>query len=769
MAYSKYMGARIKRKEDPRLITGSGVFTGDIKLPGMQYVAFVRSPYAHARINSIDVSKALECSGVLAAITGKEIAERCAPMPFPFDSGASDEEANRLRTHHALTTERVRHSGEAVAALVAADPYIAEDAIESIVVDWEALKTVADIESAVASDAPVLFDDMETNRQELWRHRSGDVEGAFANAHKVVNQRMCSQRLAGVPMEGRCVVACPDFTTGGLKIWTSTQAPHLMRNQLSEMLHISENSIRVIAPEVGGGFGVKIGVYPEDLVVAFLAHKYQMPMRWVESRIENMVATTHGRGQIADYSIAADRHGHVIGLRMRILADMGAYPLLPVVPELTGWMAVGVYKIPAVEIEIDGVFTNTTPIAAYRGAGRPEAAYYIERMMDLMAHEIGLDPVEVRRRNFIKPDEFPYRTATKKTTYDSGEYERALERALEISKYTELKSQQRKLRSKNQDGLLGVGLACYVEICGFGPYESAELRIEPSGTVTVFTGISPHGQGQETTFSQIVADRLGAKYEDIIVRHGDTASTPMGVGTMGSRGLAVGGASLVGAIEKVQKKAKLIAGYILEASPDDIELAEGHYQVRGAPSSFLTLSEIADRAYSDNLPHTIQSGLEASDFFRPEVVYPFGVHIALVEVDRDTGAICLHEYYAVDDCGPRISPILVEGQIHGGLAQGIGQALVEEVNYYADGQIATGSLMDYAVPRASQLPNFVTESTITPTPHNSLGVKGIGEAATIGSTPAVVSAVMDALSPLGIVHIDVPLRPEKIWRAMQEK
>ena len=767
MAYSKYMGARVRRKEDPRLITGAGLFSGDIKLPGMQYVTFVRSPYAQARIRDIDVSKALEHEGVMAVITGKDIAEHCDPMPFPFDAGASDEEANRKRTHHALSTERVRHAGEAVAALVAGGPHIAQDAIEAILVDWEPMDSVVGIENAIKGDAPVLFEDMDTNRQELWRYERGNVEEVFSVAHKVVSQRMCSQRLAGVPMEGRCVVACPDATTGGLKIWNSTQAPHLIRTQLSEIMHMPENLIRVIAPEVGGGFGVKIGVYPEDIAVAFLANKYQRPMCWVESRMEHMLATTHGRGQIADYSVAVDDSGHLTGLKMNVVADMGSYPLVPIVPELTGWMAVGVYSIPALQIEIDGVFTNTTPIAAYRGAGRPEAAYYIERMMDLVSQELGLDPVEVRRRNFIQPDDFPY-TATNETTYDSGEYERALSKALEISKYSELKDRQRKIRSRKEKKLLGVGLACYVEICGFGPYESAEVRVDPGGTVTVFTGISPHGQGQETTFSQIVADRLGAKYDEVIVRHGDTSNTPMGIGTMGSRGLAVGGASLVRAIEKVEEKVKAIAGHVLEANAEDIVLAEGNYQVKGSPTTFLSLAEIADRAYSDDLPKKIESGLEATDYFRPEVVYPFGVHIAVVEIDEETGEIRLQAYYAVDDCGPRISPSLVEGQIHGGLAQGIGQALIEEVKYFSDGQIATGSLMDYAVPRASQFPKFVTEQTSTPTPHNSLGVKGIGEAATIGSTPAIVNAVMDALAPLGVKHVDVPLSAEKVWTAIRE-
>ncbi len=765
MAYATYMGAQIKRKEDPRLITGSGAYVGDLKLPGMHYVAFIRSPYAHARIGEIDASAALALDGVVAVVTGQDLAAHTEPMPFPFEVGSADGEANSKRTHYALTTGKVLHMGECVAAVIASDAATAADAAEEVFVDWEPLPAVAGIEQALDPDAALLFDDMDSNVQEVWRRRVGDVDAAFAGAHKVVSQHITSQRLAAVPMEGRSIVAAPDPTTAGLTVWTSTQAPHLIRGQLAGVLRMSENAIRVIAPEVGGGFGVKIGIYPEEVVIASLAMRFQLPLSWVEGRSEHLLTTTHGRGQIADYALAVTEDGRITGMKMRVVADMGAYPIVLIIPELTGWMAVGVYDIPAFDIEIDCVFTNTTPIAAYRGAGRPEAAYYIERMVDLVANELGLDPTEVRRKNFIPPDAFPYDTGTT-LTYDSGEYEKSLAKALDVSGYASLRAEQEQRRSQSNGNLLGIGIASYVEICGFGPYESAEVRVEPSGTVTVFTGISPHGQGQETTFAQIVADQLGADYDQIVVKHGDTANTPMGIGTMGSRGLAVGGTALVRATGKVRDKAKQIAGHILEAAAEDIELTEGQYQVRGAPDNAITLADIAARAYSDDLPDQIDTGLEGTDYFRPDLVYPFGTHVAVVEVEQSTGRVTIREYYSVDDCGPRISPKLVDGQVHGGLAQGIAQALLEEVVYSEEGQLLTGTLMDYAIPKAAQFPRFVTDSTVTNTPHNPLGAKGIGEAATIGSTPAIANAVMDALKPLGVRHLDMPLTPEKVWQAI---
>lgn len=578
---------------------------------------------------------------------------------------------------------------------------------------------------------------------------------------------MVNQRLFGFPMEGRAVVAAPDHTSGGLTVYTSTQTPHQIRSELAKVVRLGESQIRVVAPDVGGGFGVKIGIYPEEALCAALALSLGAPVRWVEDRLEHVTATTHGRGQVCEMEAAVEADGTVTALRMRVTADLGAYPLAPGLPDLTTAMAIGVYKIPNVDLEATSVYTNTTPVAAYRGAGRPEAAYYIERLVDRVAAELALDPAEVRRRNFIPPDAFPYKTPTG-LTYDSGEYDRALTKALELARYDELRREQAARRAGGAGKALGIGLACYVEMCGFGPYESAQIKVEPGGTVTVTSGISPHGQGTGTTFAQIVADQIGADFEQIVFRASDTAATPMGVGTMGSRSLAVGGAALVRAAEKVREKARQLAAHMLEANLADVELSEGRYQVRGAPDAALTLAQIAKRAYTSKLPPELDPGLEATDYFRPpDLIYPFGAHVAVVEVDLETGAVSIRDYISVDDCGPRISPVIVAGQVHGGLAQGIAQALLEEVVYDEGGQLLSGSLMDYALPRADLFPTFTIGKTETPSPLNPLGVKGIGEAATIGSTPAIVNAVVDALAHLDVRHLDMPLRSEKIWRAIQ--
>jgi carbon-monoxide dehydrogenase large subunit len=771
MAYASLMGARVKRKEDPRLITGSATYVGDVKLPGMHYVAFVRSPYAHAEIGMIDTAAALAIPGVVAVVTGDELVAEyeTLPMADPAEvpSGDPKLEPADHPSHYALSVGRVRYMGEMVAAVIAKSPEAAADGAAEVIVDWEPLPAVVDPEQAMLPEAPRLFDEMSSNVERVWRRNVGDVAGAFERGAHVVKQRMVNQRIAGVPMEGRAVVATPDGTTGGIQVWSSTQAPHGIREKLAECLRLPENLVHVIAPEVGGGFGVKIFTHAEELAVAALARKLRRPLSWSETRIEHMQATMHGRAQIADLEAAVEADGRVTALRMRVVADLGAYPVAPDIPESTGLMAIGVYQIPAVELAIYCVHTNTTPVAAYRGAGRPEPAYYIERLMDLIAAELALDPVELRRRNFIPPEAFPYKTPPGKV-YDSGEYDRALRKALEISDYAALRAEQSRRRAQESGSLLGIGLACYVEICGFG-YDSAVVRVEKSGTVSVYTGISPHGQGQETTFAQIVADQLGVDFDKIVVRHGDTRETPMGQGTMGSRGTAVGGSAVIRAAVKVQEHARRLAGLMLEAAAEDIVLDNGRYQVRGVPDAGLTLQELADRAYSDDLPDEIEPGLEATAFFRlpkDRNTCPFGAHVAVVEVDRETGVVQVRDYFSVDDCGPRISPTLVEGQVHGGLAQGIAQALWEAVVYDENGQLLTGSLMDYAVPRATYFPHFTTDQTETTTPLNPLGVKGIGEAATIGSTPAVTNAVIDALAPFGVRHLDIPLWPEKVWRAI---
>jgi carbon-monoxide dehydrogenase large subunit len=780
------MGAEVKRKEDPRLVRGAGSYVSDLKLPGMLHVAVVRSPYAHAAIGAIDVSPALEVPGVVAVVTGRDLLGSIDPLPLA-GSGEGGEGGGKYtgRTRFTLAVERVRHVGEAVAAVVADSYEAAVDAAALVDVDYQTLPVVADALSAVDPTAPVIFDGMSSNVDHSRRREKGDVAAAFASAHRVVKQRMVNQRLFGFPMEGRAVAAAPDTTTGGLTLYTSTQTPHQIRGELATVLRLSESQLRVVAPDVGGGFGVKIGMYPEDALVGAIALRLNTPVKWVEDRLEHVLTTTHGRGQVCEMEAAAEADGTITALKMRIVADLGAYPLAPGLPDLTTAMAIGVYKIPNVDLEATTVYTNTTPVAAYRGAGRPEAAYYIERMMDCVAAELGLDPAAVRRANFIPPDAFPYKTPTG-LTYDSGEYNRALTKALELAGYDELRAEQARRReqagqtangaaapvpsTQSPAPLLGIGIACYVEMCGFGPYESAQIKVEPSGTVTITTGISPHGQGTGTTFSQIVADQLGADYDRIVFRSGDTATTPMGVGTMGSRSLAVGGGALVRAAAKLREKARQIAAHMLEANVDDVELLDGRYQVRGAPDSALSLAEIAKRAYSNKLPPEIDVGLEATDFFRPtELIYPFGAHVAVVEVDPETGTVAIKNYFSVDDCGPRISPVIVAGQVHGGLAQGIAQALLEEVVYDANGQLLSGSLMDYALPRAELFPRFTLDQTETPTPLNPLGVKGIGEAATVGSTPAITNAVIDALAHLGVRHVDIPLRSEKLWKAVHSR
>jgi len=762
MSFRTMVGAKVKRKEDPGLITGSAKYTGDMKMAGMRHVLLVRSPYAHAKIVSIDTASALEHEGVIDVITGADFADKYNLFPV---GGGSDVQEHR--SHYPLSVDRVRHVGEAVAAIIATSSEVAMDAMDDVVIEWEELPAVGNMLDAIEDDSPVIFGDMDSNIADDFVMKSENFDEAFNSAPHKISQRMNSQRLAGVPMEGRAVLAAPDLVTGGVTLWSSTQAPHGLRSAICGSLNLTENMVRVITPNVGGGFGVKNGVYPEEILLSALALHYQVPFRWVETRVVNMQATFHRRAQIADVDVAFDDDGKIHGLRMHVIADLGAYPPFYLIAHLTGLMASGNYNIPAIDYRARGVHTNTMSIAAYRGAGRPEAIYYVERAIELVADHLGIDSTEVRRRNYIQPDQFPYATASN-SNYDTGDYDKNLTTALELSKYETLRQEQKQRRESNSDMLMGIGVATYVEMCGFGPYESGQVRVEPGGTVTVYTGTSPHGQGGETTFAQIVADNIGADFDSIVVRHGDTSAQPMGIGTFGSRGLAVGGSAIIRASEKVREKAIKIAAHILEADAGDVEFSEGEYRVKGAPSRSLKLAEIAKRAYSDRLPDDIETGLEATDFFRPpQFIYPFGTHVAVVEVDRETGVITLREYYSVDDCGPRISPMLVEGQVHGGLAQGIGQALLEEVMYDADGQLISGSMMDYAMPRADTFPHFTLGETVTTTPLNPLGAKGIGEAATIGSTPAVVNAVVDALEPYGITHLDMPLTPRRVWEAIQ--
>jgi carbon-monoxide dehydrogenase large subunit len=769
-ATPRLMGAAVKRKEDPRLVTGTSAYVGDITVPGLQYVAFVRSPHAHAAIGAIDASKARARPGVTRVLTGEDIKAHCQPIPLggPSAEGGGGAAATGVgRKHYPLSVGTVRYVGEPVAAVIASSEAIAVDAAADVVVDWRPLPAVADQLAALRDGAPQLHADAPKNIEHETTIKVGEPDAAFARAHRVVKQRMISQRLCGVPMEPRAALAMPDPLVGGVTVWSTHQAPHNLRNDIATVLGVDQPSVRVIAPEVGGGFGVKFGVYPEDATLAVIARRWRIPVRWTETRIEHMTSTTHGRAQVTDLEAAVDAGGTITALRMHVIADIGAYPIFTFIPDLTLLMGVGVYKVTDVDLKSTCVFTNSTPVAAYRGAGRPEAAYYLERLVDVIAQELGTPPEEVRRRNFIPPGAFPYATPTGQR-YDSGEYERALTKALALSHYQKLRNEQKERLERNDRMLLGIGMAVYVEMCGFGPFESAVVRVEPGGGVTAFTGTSAHGQGHETTFAQIIADHLGVDFDKIVVRHGDTLNTPMGNGTGGSRSLAVGGSAIIGASLKVQQKARRIAAHMLEAAADDVVFENGRYQVKGVPARALTLEQIAPTAYADGLPEGIEPGLEATDFFRPpQLVYPFGAHVAVVEIDRETGHTRVREFVSVDDCGVRISPTLVAGQVHGGLAQGIAQALMEELVYGPDGQLATGSLMDYAVPHAEDLPLFTTDQTVTPTPFNPMGAKGIGEAATIGSTPAIVNAVVDALKPFGVRHLDMPLRPARVWAALR--
>jgi carbon-monoxide dehydrogenase large subunit len=776
MVMSKMVGARVRRKEDPRLITGSSTYVDDLKLPGMLHAVVVRSSYAHGIIRSIDTEAAMAAPGVVKVITGDDLPtlmtkfETGAKGETSDDPGIADDPSNIEIIEPPvipLARDRVRFIGEPVAVVVAESVTQAVDASELIEVDIEPLDVVVDPFEALADGAPLLYDNVANNiGMRKGGPRGGDVDAAFASAPVKVKARIRSNRLNAVPMEPRAVAAAPDPITRGLTVWTSTQAPHWNRNSIAENLGLKQNQVRCIAPEVGGGFGQKIGAYWEDYLVSALAYHLKRPVKWMETRSENMLASNHGRNQWADLEAAADANGKITALRARVVVDQGALPNGLGLGGSTWTMATGCYDIPAIDYQVIGVYTNTAPNGAYRGAGRPEAAYYIERVADLVADAAGLDPVDVRRVNFIRPEQFPFDTLSG-TQYDTGEYDKTLDKALEVSNYAELRKEQAELRKQGR--YLGIGLSTYVEICGFGPWESSTVRVEPGGEVTIFTGISPHGQGQETTFAQLAADYIGADFDSIEVHHGDTGNTPQGNGTMGSRGLAVGGAALVISLNKIQEKAKRIAAHLLEAAIEDIEIVDGKYQVKGVPARGLSLADIADAAYGDDLPDDFEAGLDSTDFFRPaDATFPFGAHIAVVEVLPETGEIEFLKYFSVDDCGPIISPMLVTGQVHGGLAQGIGQALLEDMVYDEGGELVTGTLNDYTVPRAHHFPEFQSFHTETPTYLNPLGSKGIGEAATIGSTPATANAVIDALKPWGITHLDIPFTPQRVWSTIQE-
>jgi carbon-monoxide dehydrogenase large subunit len=775
-ATPKYIGARVPRKEDPRLLNGSAVFTDDVTLPGTLHVALVRSPHAHARIRGIDAAAAKQEPGVVTVLTGKD-AEATGMLPVfitvPSMSGSK---------HMPLASDKVRYAGDAVAAVVADTRQAAKRAADLVTVDYEPLPVVVDAAKALEPGAPVVHEELGTNLVFTYPVKGGDIDAAFRDAEATAKIRIVNQRLIPNAMEPRSVVA--KFEAGELTMWSTTQIPHFVQLIASLNLGLSQNKVRVIAPEVGGGFGSKLQVYAEELLVGHLAKTLGRPVKWTEERREGYLATIHGRDLIEDVEIAGKRDGTILGVRIRTVANVGAYlqafaPGIPTI--LHAFIIPGPYKIPAFDIEVRGAYTNTTPVDAYRGAGRPEATYAIERAIDRLADEIGMDPAELRRKNFIPPDAFPFTTITT-LVYDSGDYAPALDRALAMADYEGF--EKRRAEARGRGNYRGIGISSYVEICGLAPskansalgvgwggYESARIRVHPTGAVQVFTGTSPHGQGHETSWAQIAADALGVSPDDVEVRHGDTFESPgMGVGTFGSRSLAVGGIAVHKAAERIREKVTEIGAHLLEASPEDVVVEGGKVFVKGVPDKAKNFGDISMAAYlANNLPGGMEPGLEATVYYDPpNFTFPFGTHVCEVEIDGQTGAVQIVGYSACDDCGRQINPMIVEGQLHGGIAQGIGQALYEGAVYDENGQLLSGSMMDYHVPTAEDLPAFKLDQTVTLTNTNPLGVKGIGEAGTIGSTPAVANAVIDALSPLGIRHLDMPFTAEKVWRAIRQ-
>src|SRR5436853_2955603 len=765
-----WVGKRMKRKEDPRMIRGISHYTDDLKLAGMVHCAFARSPHAHAEIQAIRTDAAKALPGVIAVYTSEDTTS-LGPVPCAIQMPDL-----RVPRHPVLAEGRVRYVGETVAVVDAEDFYTARDAAELVEVDYEPLPVVTHLEKALSKDSPLVHEQFNSNQAFTHQLKNGDVEAAFKKADRIVKQRMMNQRLAPIAMEPRAVVA--EYLPGEnrLTVWSSPQIPHLLKTQTSLLVGLPETAVRVIAPEVGGGFGSKLNVYGEEGIVPWLAMKLGRPVKWAETRRENFLATIHGRDTINYVELALKKNGTILGLRARILADLGAYHqlLTPLIPQLTALMHAGCYKIPAIQIDIVGVFTNKMSTDAYRGAGRPEATFNVERIMELGAREMGMDPAEFRRNNFPLPKEFPYTTVTG-LTYDSAKYQESLAKALKLSGYDSLRRRQKEGWKKGK--YYGIGVSTYVEICAIGPsaatpaggWESGTVRIEPTRKVTVLTGASPHGQGQETTFAQLIADELGIHPEDVNVVHGDTLAVPYGIGTFGSRATAVGGTAAYLATQKLKTKMARLAAHLLGAKPADISFGRGRLSGKGSKKS-ISFGELVMAAYTArNIPAGFEPGLEATHFFEPSnFTFPFGAHIASVEVDGETGEVKIDKYVAVDDCGNVINPMLVDGQIHGGIAQGMGQAMWEELVYNDDGQLLTGTLMDYALPKAHCLPEFTLGSTVTPSPANPVGVKGVGEAGTIASTPCMVNAVCDALSPLGIKHIDMPLKPERVWSAMQQ-
>ncbi len=804
----RYMGNSVPRKEDPTLLTGHSNFTDDIRLPGMLHMAFLRSPHAHARITSIDVSAAREQPGVEAVFTSGDLADvlgggardaEDAPGYAVEESAGSETDVSEspLRTfcgwpvtedikipHHSpLAHEEVNFAGEPVAVVLATDRYKAQDALEFIEVEYEPMGAATDIEGALEDGAPLVHEEFGTNECYLWPLATGDIDEAFEKADVVVRGRYIQQRLIPSAIETRAVIAQPE-PLDSFTVYTSTQVPHFVKDVLSLMCGVSDTKLRVVAPDVGGGFGSKLNVYSEEVLALEVARKLGAPVKWVEDRSENHLATTHGRGQVQYIELAATREGKILGMKVKLLADMGAYLqlLTPGVAIFGSFTYPGLYAFDAYSFECTGVFTNLTPTDAYRGAGRSEAAYAHERIMDALARELDMDPAELRLKNLIPPFDEPT-TNPAGVQYDSGDYESCMRKALELADYEEVRAEQRRRREAGDVKQIGIGIGNFTESGGLSPskvsaavrlqsggWEAASVRMLASGKVEVVTGTSPHGQGHVTSWSQIAADALGVDVDHVEVLHGDTAIAPYGRDTYGSRSLPVGGVAVHLACDKVVKKGKKIAAHMLEAAEEDIEFEGGRFSVAGSPDQNVTIQDVAAAAYlADNLPEGMEPLLnEDYTFDPPNFTWPYGTHICVVEVDTETGMVTIPKYVAVDDCGPVVNPAIVDGQLHGGIAQGIAQALYEEAVYDDDGNLVTGTMVDYLVPGAPEIPNMILDRTETPSPTNPMGVKGIGESGAIAAQPAVINAVIDALSHEGVTHVDMPASPMVVWQALQE-
>ena len=778
----RVIGTPMVRREDPALLTGEAKFTNDLAIPGALHLALLRSPYANARITSVDVSGALSQPGVVAAYTGADLQELwAAPMPCAWPVTPD----MKNPAHYPVAVSKACYVGDAVAAVLATSEAAAQDSVGAIDVQYEPLDAVIDLEAAL-SDQVVIHDDLGTNKSYTWELKVGEeaVDAAFAAAAHTVKERYVQQRLIPMAMEPRAVAAVPQPYGGNMTLYSATQIPHILKIMTALTLGIPEHLMRVVAPSVGGGFGSKLNVYAEELLCVALAKKHGVPVRWNEERTENALATIQGRGQIQDIELAADADGKLTAIRIRLLADMGAYLQLvtPGIPLLGAFLYAGVYDLPAAyDFSCTAVFTNMTPTDAYRGAGRPEATYAIERAMDALAAEVGIDPMELRKRNFIKAEQFPY-TAFSGLVYDSGDHLAAAEKAAGLADYAGIRAKQQTQNVPGSTKRLGIGVSSYFEMCGLAPsrvlaslnygaggWEAATVRVLPTNKIQVVTGSTPHGQGHETSWSMIVADKLGVPPEDVDVLHSDTAISPTGLDTYGSRSLAVGGVAIDMACDKIIDKARQIAAHHLEAAHEDLEFAQGSFNVRGTPEKALPLAAIAFEAFTaHNLPDGMEPNLEATVHYDPpNFSWPFGTHICVVEVDTETGGVDVLKYVAVDDCGVQINPLIVNGQVHGGVVQGLAQALFEEAVYDEDGNLKTSTLAEYLVPAASDVPSITTDHTVTPSPTNAMGVKGIGEAGTIGAAPAVINAVVDALSGLGVRDVPMPASPLNVWKAIQ--